>query len=66
MNPTSFMCIYLKEIERLQSMLLWVILIYFLGLSFRNTSKALSPFVERSHVSIWKWLQHYNSQKNIL
>ena len=37
--------------------------LYFLGLSFRNTSKALSPFVERSHVSIWKWLQHYNSQK---
>jgi hypothetical protein len=40
---------------------------YFLGLSFRDTSKALSPFVKkRSHVSIWKWwLQqhHYNPQK---
>ena len=33
--------------------------LYFLGLSYRNTSKALSRFVKRSHVSIWKWIQKY-------
>ena len=36
---------------------------YFLGLSFRDTSKALSPFVERSHVSIWKWVQNYKPER---
>jgi transposase-like protein len=31
--------------------------LYFLGLSYRSTAKALDRFVERSHVSIWKWMQ---------
>ena len=35
--------------------------LYFLGLSFRNTSKALSflNLAKISHVSIWKWIQKY-------
>ncbi|HXT83191.1 MAG TPA: hypothetical protein VN704_02495 [Verrucomicrobiae bacterium] len=35
--------------------------LYFLGLSFRNTAKALSflLLVKISHVSIWNWLQKY-------
>jgi len=37
--------------------------LYFLGLSYRNTAKALHQFVERSHVSIWKWIQKYKPQK---
>ena len=38
--------------------------LYFLGLSFRNTSKALtSRIIKRSHVSIWKWVQKYKPQK---
>ncbi len=38
--------------------------LYFLGLSFRNASKALScRIVKRSHVSIWKWVQKYKPQK---
>ncbi len=37
--------------------------LYFLGLSYRNTAKALSRFVHRSHVSIWKWMQRYKPQK---
>jgi putative transposase len=37
--------------------------LYFLGLSYRNTAKALRIFVNRSHVSIWKWLQRYKPQK---
>ena len=37
--------------------------LYFLGLSYRNAAKALNRFVERSHVSIWKWVQHYKLQR---
>ena len=37
--------------------------LYFLGLSLRNTSKALEPFRDnqRSYVSIWKWIQRFGS-----
>jgi hypothetical protein len=33
--------------------------LYFLGLSFRNASKALSlrEYKKGSHVAIWKWVQ---------
>ncbi len=38
--------------------------LYFLGLSFRNASKALScRIIKISHVSIWKWVQKYKPQK---
>jgi putative transposase len=37
--------------------------LYFLGLSYRSTSKALQRFIHRSHVSIWKWVQKYKPQK---
>ena len=38
---------------------------YFLGLSFRNTAKALSflHVVKISHVSIWNWIQKYKPKK---
>jgi len=36
---------------------------YFLGLSYRSTAKALSRFVKRSQVSIWKWIQKYRPKK---
>ena len=29
---------------------------YFLGLSLRNTSKALEPFIDRSYVVDWLWV----------
>ena len=40
--------------------------LYFLGLSFRNTAKALSflLLVKISHVSIWNWIQKYRPWKN--
>ncbi|MEM2613027.1 MAG: hypothetical protein QXO15_02215, partial [Nitrososphaerota archaeon] len=28
-----------------------------LGLSFRCVSRALKPFVDRSHVAVWSWVQ---------
>ena len=37
--------------------------LYFLGLSLRNTSKALTIFKEskRSYVSVWNWIQRFAS-----
>jgi hypothetical protein len=35
----------------------------FLGLSLRNTSKAIKPFEERSYVAIWYWIQEFNPKK---
>jgi putative transposase len=37
--------------------------LYFLGLSLRNTSKALEPFKgqNRSHVAVWNWIQRFGS-----
>ena len=35
--------------------------LYFLGLSLRNTSNALKPFSNRSHVSVWNWIQRFGS-----
>jgi putative transposase len=41
--------------------------LYFLGLSFRSTAKALSflKITKISHVSIWKWIQKYGPWKHI-
>ena len=37
--------------------------LYFLGLSLRNTSKALDIFYDekRSHIAIWNWIQRFGS-----
>ena len=37
--------------------------LYFLGLSLRNTSKALIIFKDkkRSYVSVWNWIQRFGS-----
>ena len=40
-----------------------MVYLYFLGLSYRNTSKALSQFVKRSHVGVWKWIQTNKPKK---
>ena len=39
--------------------------LYFLGLSLRNTSKALDIFDDekRSHISIWNWIQRFGSSQ---
>ena len=39
--------------------------LYFLGLSLRNTAKALSflHIVKRSHVAIWKWIQKFRHRR---
>ncbi len=44
---------------------MYALYLYFLGLSFRNTSKAIQPFEQegRSHVAIWKWVQRFNPKR---
>ena len=39
--------------------------LYFLGLSLRNTSKALIFFKDnkRSYVSVWNWIQRFGSSQ---
>ena len=39
--------------------------LYFLGLFFRNTTKALSflKIIKISHISVWKWIQKYRPWK---
>ena len=37
--------------------------LYFLGLSFRGVSRALDPFVKRSHTAVWKWVQRYEPRQ---
>jgi len=41
-------------------LILYALYLYFLGLSLRSTSKALEPFVDRSYVAIWYWIQEFN------
>ena len=43
--------------------IVYVLHVYFNGLSLRNTSKALSKFVTRSHTAIRDWIQKYNPQR---
>src|SRR5215217_3700398 len=39
--------------------------LYFLGLSLRNTSKALMIFKDekRSHIAVWNWIQRFGSSQ---
>ncbi len=37
--------------------------LYFLELSFRNVSRAKEPFVQRSHVAVWEWVQKFNPKQ---
>jgi putative transposase len=37
--------------------------LYSSGLSLRNTSKRLLPFIKRNHVSIWNWIQKYKPKR---
>ena len=52
----------LVERERTSTeLVMYALYLYFLSLSFRNTSKALEPFREkRSHVAVWNWVQRFN------
>jgi transposase-like protein len=36
--------------------------LYFSGLSLRNTAKAISKFIKRSHTAIRDWIQRYKPE----
>lgn len=40
---------------------MYALYLYFLGLSFRSTARAIEPFADRSHVAIWYWVQKFGS-----
>src|SRR6476619_5744118 len=42
---------------------MYALYLYFLGLSFRSTSKAIEPFEERSHVAVWKSVQRFGPNR---
>ncbi|MGC1932252.1 MAG: hypothetical protein WA667_25045 [Candidatus Nitrosopolaris sp.] len=42
---------------------MYALYFYFIGLSFRNTSRALEPFAERSHVAVLEWVQRFNPKQ---
>jgi hypothetical protein len=42
---------------------MYALYLYFLGLSFRNTSRALQPFAERSHVAVSEWVQRFDPKQ---
>jgi len=43
---------------------LYGLYLYFLGLSFRDVSRALEPFGRgRSHTAVWNWVQRYEPRR---
>jgi hypothetical protein len=56
------MKIRLERIKTSTIIVMYSLYLYFLGLSLRNTSKALIMFKDdkkRSYVSIWNWIQRF-------
>jgi putative transposase len=49
---------YQRQRTKLQDVAYYLYL-YFLGLFYRNTAKALQRFANGGHVYIWKWIQKY-------
>ena len=43
--------------------IVYAVHLYFLALSLRNTSKALSRFVKRSHTAVRDWSQKYKPER---
>ena len=37
----------------------------YLGQSFRSASKAIKPFIERSHKAKWDWYQEFGSDERV-
>ena len=41
----------------------YALYLYFLGLSLRSTSKAIQPFINRSYVAVWYWIQEFDPKE---
>jgi putative transposase len=58
------MAVRLFERNRTSTIIvMYSLYLYFLGLSLRNTSKALDIFDDekRSHIAVWNWIQRFGS-----
>lgn len=56
--------ILLSECERTSSVrVMNGLYLYFLGLSFGNVSRTIEPFVQKSHIAVWKWVQKVNPKQ---
>ena len=42
---------------------MYALYLYFLGLSFRGTARAIEPFAARSYVAVWYWVQKFNPEQ---
>lgn len=52
------------ERERTSSeKVMYALYLYFLGLGFKNTSRALELFVERSRVAVRQWVQMFDPKQ---
>jgi len=57
MDPSKFM-----ERERTPlPLMLYAVYLYFCSRSLRLASYALEPIIDRSHVSLWRWVQRFAS-----
>jgi transposase-like protein len=41
----------------------YALYLYFLGLSFGDTSKAIQSFTDRNYVAIWDWVQRVDPKR---
>ena len=58
MHCLPFMLYQLRKRTKLED-IVYSLHLYFNGLSLRNTSKAISLFVQRSHTAIRDWILKY-------
>jgi len=42
---------------------MYALYLYFLGLSFRATARAIEPFAARSYVAVWYWVQKFSPEQ---
>ena len=49
-----------ERVRTRPEVVLYGLYLYALGLSYRSVPLALEPFVDRSHVAVWDWVQRFN------
>jgi putative transposase len=62
MHCLPFMLYQFRKRTKLEG-IIYPLHLYFNGLSLRNTSKAISRFVQRTHTAIRDWIQKYRPER---
>jgi putative transposase len=63
MTNAYYLCYQVRKRIKLEDIVYSLHLYFSSGLSLRNTSKALSKFVHRSHTAIRDWIQKYRPKR---